>query len=163
MLFIFDLDQTLVDSNKASGLRKNRQWSKVYSMIPELMPFCGVNDFLSTLNRRGAEIAIVTSSPRPYCERIISYWGWTINITVCYHDTRKHKPDPEPILLALQKSRCSAEKTFAVGDTPGDIIAANRAGVLSVAALWRSDQWDELLAANPGVVCQTVSDLCFLI
>jgi len=75
VLFIFDLDQTLVDSNKASGLRKNRQWSKVYSMIPELMPFCGVNDFLSTLNRRGAEIAIVTSSPRPYCERIISYWG----------------------------------------------------------------------------------------
>ncbi len=50
-----------------------------------------------------------------------------------------------------------------MGDTPGDIIAANRAGVLSVAALWGSDQWDELLAANPGVVCQTVSDLCFLI
>jgi len=120
VLFIFDLDQTLVDSNKASGLRKNRQWSKVYSMIPELMPFCGVNDFLSTLNRRGAEIAIVTLLALGHiASRIISYWG----LDYKYHCmlpryTENTSLSPEPILLALQKSRCSAEKTFAVGDTP---------------------------------------------
>ena len=84
---IFDLDQTIIDSSIAYEERKNRNWQNVYSLIPKMTPYHGVIKLIHTLLAYGIKVAIVTSSPRPYCEKILDYFGITGVITVCYRDT----------------------------------------------------------------------------
>jgi len=51
-------------------------------------------------------------------------------------DTDKHKPDPEPVYIALRKLNAKAEESIMIGDTKFDILSAKRAGVKSVLVDW---------------------------
>lgn len=52
-------------------------------------------------------------------------------------DTNVHKPNPEPILLCLEKLGIAKDEAIMVGDSPFDIKCANNAGVKSVLVDWR--------------------------
>lgn len=97
MSVIFDLDQTLIDSSCALELRRQRRWSEVYNLIPEFKVYDGLNNLIKKLLKNKIPVCIVTSSPSSYCNRVIKYFGWEGILTVCYHDTKNHKPHPDPI------------------------------------------------------------------
>lgn len=156
---LFDLDQTLIDSRRAEPLRTARRWAEVYRLIPELQPYDGISDLLAELHARQMPICIVTSSPRPYCTRVIANWGWPIDATVCYHDTSRRKPHPDPILAALARLGIDAAGAVAVGDDPRDVAAARTAGVYSIGVLWGAANPQALLRSQPDRVCETVDDL----
>lgn len=159
MAVLFDLDQTLVDSSPVEPLRRDRRWGDVYALIPQVRPYPGISELLAELRSRRIPVCVVTSTPRPYCTRVIRHLGWNIDVSVCYHDTTKHKPDPDPMLLALSKLGVVASEAVAVGDEPRDIVAARAAGISSVAALWGSLDRAQLIASQPDEVCETVHDL----
>jgi HAD superfamily hydrolase (TIGR01509 family) len=48
---------------------------------------------------------------------------------VTYENTTKHKPDPEPLLLAVKKLNVKPEETVYIGDAESDMKAAKRAGM----------------------------------
>ncbi len=48
---------------------------------------------------------------------------------VCYDDTVKHKPDPEPLLLAAEKLQIKPDEAVYIGDMESDIKAAKSAGM----------------------------------
>lgn len=156
---LIDLDQTLIDSQIAAQLRKNRQWCTVYEMIPQLSPYPGITELLRELKELNVPICIVTSSPRPYCERIIKYWGWQIDATVCYHDTSRHKPEPEPIQKGLVNLGLQANHAVAIGDAVYDILAAKAAEVFSIGILWGCLEKSLLEASQPDMICATVQEL----
>ncbi len=158
-MIIFDLDQTLIDSSTAEPLRKKRKWSQVYSLIPSLKPYPGVNALISELQAQGASMAIVTSSPRTYCAKITDQWRWPISNIVAYHDTDKHKPDPEPILKAMQYGGGTKDDTYHIGDMAADTLAANAAGVASLGALWGSLDPVGLRQSAPDFLFSTVAEL----
>ena len=157
-MIIFDLDQTLIDSYSIKHLRDSRQWKLVYSKIPTIYPFEGIDYLLSTLKGR-VPLGIVTSSPRTYCSRIIEHNGWEIEIVVCYHDTKKHKPHPDPILKAIEHLDSQKERVLSVGDESKDIIASNKAGVVSIAVMWGAIDRMSLLRAKPDHYFETVKEL----
>jgi HAD superfamily hydrolase (TIGR01509 family) len=163
MGLIIDLDLTLIDSQQAEPLRKKRQWQNVYSIVPQLRPYEGITELLLELNQLGVPICIVTSSPEPYCNRIIAHWKWVGIKTVCFYDTKRRKPYPDPILLALKRINVRAEDAILVGDDPKDIIASKTAGVYAVGALWGTLNRQTLIEAQPDTLCETVSDLRALI
>lgn len=163
MGIIFDLDQTLVDSTIAKNLRTERNWNEVYKAITQFNLYSGVLDVLQDLNARHIPTAIVTSSPRPYCIRVIDQFSLPINYTVCFHDTKKHKPDPDPILLAVKKMNNTSFPILSFGDEQKDIIASNNANVISVACTWDADDIPKLLSASPKHICNTVLDMQHLI
>jgi HAD superfamily hydrolase (TIGR01549 family) len=136
MAVLFDLDQTLINSISLHALRMAGKWAEVFKMIPNMKPYEGISELLVELNKRGIPVCIITSSLRSYCERVINHWGWKIDASVCYHDTTYHKPHCEPIIEGLSMLGVTADKTIAVGDDARDIIAAKRAGVFTVGALW---------------------------
>lgn len=157
---IFDLDQTIIDSSIAEEERKNGNWAKVYSLIPLMKPYYGVVSLIHALLERGIQVAIVTSSPRTYCEKVLRFLGITGVITVCYHDTKRHKPDPEPILEAIRRMKNQeGKKIIAIGDEEKDIIAANKARVLSVLVYWGN--YDSYLynEVRPDVFCRDEESL----
>lgn len=82
------------------------------------------------------------------------------DVVVGYEDTEKHKPDPEPVLLAVEKLGGSVEDAVYVGDSPFDIGAAKAAGVFAVAVGWGGIHPDErLLEEEPDVFVHTPEEL----
>lgn len=159
MAILLDLDQTLIDSQIAESQRRARDWQSVYKLIPRLLPYPEIMELLSDLNIAGIPICIVTSSPKPYCDRVIAQWNWSINATVCYHDTQKRKPHPDPILLGLEKLSVGVSDAIAIGDAAKDTQAARSAGVFSIGAGWGALERNQLLQSNPDLLCETVGDL----
>lgn len=157
---IFDLDQTIIDSSIAYEERKNGNWQKVYTLIPKMKPYDGVVKLIHKLLEYGIKVAVVTSSPRSYCERVLDFWGITGVITVCYHDTANHKPDPEPILEAISRmGNQEGKPIIAIGDEEKDIIAANRAGVISVLAYWGNYYSYLYNEVTPSIFCRDEESL----
>lgn len=87
----------------------------------------------STLNTiaKNYSLAIVTSRIRdnvyeaPKLADLKRYFP----VVVAYEDTEKHKPDPEPLLLAAKKLNLKPEEAAYIGDTESDARAAHAAGM----------------------------------
>lgn len=163
MCIIFDLDQTLIDSSIAEALRTQRNWSAVKKLIPEFTIYDGIRDVLQFIEDNNIRMCIVTSSISNYCNSVLSHWGINSEFQVCYHDTNSRKPDPEPILTAIQRFGCENTQILSVGDRNIDIIASNSANVSSVACLWGSQNDEALLAANPTYTAETPDELIEII
>ena len=157
---IFDLDQTLVDSRHIEHLRRSRQWSVVYRKIPTLSAYDGIDEILSITRSKGIKLAIVSSAPSSYVRRVVRHFGWSFDTMVCYHDTAQHKPHPAPLIEAANRLKIGTNDTkncWAVGDEPKDIIAAKKAGMYTVAALWGSLEKESLKRTRPDAIFDTVT------
>lgn len=155
MGIIFDLDQTLIDSSIAENLRKQRQWDKVYSLIPNFKLYDGMEQLLQLFHKNNITISFVTSSPKVYCLKVLSYFDIKFHSVVGYHDTLLKKPHPDPIKLAVKQMSCSSSSVYSFGDRVIDIEASNQAGVISVACLWGSNESFLLKKANPKLIFNT--------
>jgi HAD superfamily hydrolase (TIGR01509 family) len=164
---ILDLDQTIVDSMCAANLRDSRRidWQEVYKLIPKFTVYDGIARLIADLRDRGVGICIVTSSPRPYCERVLRHSEIEVAHTVCYHDVPRgqSKPHPAPIVLGLQRLGITPLEGIAVGDHPKDIIAAKAAGTMAVGATWGCADRQSIIDAQPDAICDSVDELRLLI
>lgn len=159
MNLIFDLDLTLIDSKIAEANRSKRLWQTVYGQIPSFTAYQGMDEVLLYLKENKIPYSIVTSSPATYCKNVCGHWGFNQDHIVAYHDTKKKKPAPEPILLALSKMKATPENTLSFGDRDIDIVASNAAGVKSVACLWGTEDSKSLLAAKPTYVISSPAEI----
>ena len=76
-------------------------------------------------------IGVVTGRPRSDAEEFIERSGLDSYIsTLVTRDDAPLKPDPKPILVALE--RLGVDRAWMIGDTVDDMIAARRAGVLPI-------------------------------
>jgi pyrophosphatase PpaX len=71
----------------------------------------------------------------------------------------RHKPDPEPVLLALDRLAYAPSDAVFVGDSVHDIHAGNAAGVTTIAALWGPFSREDLRASRPGYFLERMADL----
>lgn len=149
MFLIFDLDMTLVNSSIADQLRQQRVWQQVYHLIPQFTLFDGITELMATLERHDIQYGIVTASPRTYCEKVVEHFNFKPKFCVCYHDTQRHKPHPDPIRYAVGQLPHSDEYILSLGDRDIDIHASNQAGVMSVACLWGAKEKQALKRASP--------------
>lgn len=148
--YIFDLDNTIMETDNALQYRESRNWDEAYKVIPEMKPYYYIIHSIKQLIKQNIDVAIVTSSPAEYCKRILRFIGISLNdvVCVCYHDTRKYKPDPDPFLVAEKLMKHNNINIFCVGDQENDIIAsdnANRADpahtFIPLFAYWQSKSW----------------------
>lgn len=146
---IFDLDMTLVDSSVAESARKQRNWQLVYSLIPNFTLYDGLEEVFSFIRQNGIKVAIVSTAPRSYLERVCQHFDIPADAILGYHDCGKIKPAPDGMLRALEAIGSSANNTVSFGDRAIDIQASNSAGIKSVACLWGSKERYALAAVNP--------------
>ena len=126
---LFDLDMTLVDSSRLDGDRAAGFWQRALSRIDELRYFPATvgpppHAIPGLLKDAGKSIAVVTSSPRDYAQAVLDRLGIRPDVLVAYHDTEAHKPDPEPLQLAMQQLGVAPSDCIYVGDDPIDAEAA---------------------------------------
>jgi len=82
------------------------------------------------------------------------------DVVVGFEDTERHKPDPDPILLAVERLAGTPAESAYVGDSPFDIGAAKAADVYAVAVGWGGIHPDDrLLAEEPDAFVRTPEEL----
>lgn len=145
---IFDLDLTLVDTTVLETLRHERKWQEVYRRIPETLMYAGMSVVLETIRKHKVNCAIVSTSPRPYVEKIVAHYNLPVHHIVSYHDAKPIKPHPAQMLKALDLMGVSAKNAISFGDRVIDIQASNASGVESVACFWGTKEKSELLRSG---------------
>ena len=82
------------------------------------------------------------------------------DVVVGFEDTERHKPDPDPVLLAVDRLAGTPGQAAYVGDSPFDIGAAKAASVYAVAVGWGGIHPDDrLLAEEPDAFVRTPEEL----
>jgi pyrophosphatase PpaX len=121
----------------------------------------GVADAVTILAEQGYRLGVVTSKSDALAHRALAHVGLDARIeTVVGADSStRHKPDPEPVRLALDRMGVKPEAAAFVGDSPFDVEAGNAAGVVTVAALWGAFARPALEAARPGHMLARAADL----
>ncbi len=127
--------------------------------------FDGVRNTLETLHDLGHPTAVVTSKANEGAHRAIELLGLApfLDELVGLDSCERHKPDPQPVLLALDLLGYPAAEAIFLGDSPHDIRAGNSAGVTTVAALWGPFQRVALEAAAPDHLLGHIRDLPALV
>lgn len=123
--------------------------------------FPGVDAALQELQRRGYQMAIVTSKSRPVVRKGLALFDLTSYFAhlVCSEDTLGHKPGPEPVIRALQLLGAESHQAAMIGDSPYDLLAAKAAGVAAVGVLWSSFSRQSLLACKPDYLLTSPHEL----
>nr|DAI94758.1 MAG TPA: putative phosphatase [Caudoviricetes sp.] len=145
---IFDLDLTLVDTTCLEEFRHNRNWSEAYRHIPNTTMYPGISEVLDVIRKHSIKLAIVSTSPRPYVERIVEFYNITAHSIVSYHDAKPIKPHPAQMLKALELMGVDAANTTSFGDRAIDIQASNAANIESVACFWGTKEKTDLLRSG---------------
>jgi pyrophosphatase PpaX len=129
----------------------------------ELQPCAGILDALEQLSGEGRRLAVVTAKRRTTLAlafEVLPELRRFFDVTVGAEDTTRHKPNPEPLLLALERLDANADDAVYVGDSPFDIQAAKAAQLGSVAVTWgRIHSRARLEREEPDTVVDTVEEL----
>lgn len=121
----------------------------------------GVDALLADLAAAGVKLGVATSKRRVSAENTLNFAGLRdqLAVTVAMEDTDFHKPDPHPLLLALNRIGASANEAVYVGDAVVDVLAARAAGMDVIAVTWGAGERVDLVAAGPTAVVDSVAEL----
>jgi HAD superfamily hydrolase (TIGR01509 family) len=110
---------------------------------------------------RQAKLAVVTSRTSAGTGLILQSFGLAncFSAIVGIEDVERTKPDPEPVLLALQELGCPPGEAIFVGDTVHDMRAAERAGTKRIGVTTGPHSKVELFAAGAEQVIDSLHDL----
>ncbi len=98
----------------------------------------GIPEALAALDDAGCVMGIVTSKIGFMARRTLEHVGLEhyMRVLIASDSLDLHKPDPAPVLLAMERLGADPPDTIFVGDSPYDIAAGRDAGVRAVGVAW---------------------------
>ena len=107
--------------------------------LHDTLEYCGNMDaVLALLKERGHRLGIVTAKRRLTVELAFAKLPLQhlFETVVGGDETAHHKPDPAPLLLALERLGAEPVDAAYVGDSPFDMQAAKAAGMHAIGVSW---------------------------
>jgi pyrophosphatase PpaX len=123
--------------------------------------FEGVIETVETLKSKGYKLAIVTTKREDVAlkgMRLMKLDSF-FDVVVAYDHVKKVKPDPEPIMLALEQLNAKPEEAMMVGDNFHDILAGKNAGTKTVGVAWSIKGREYIAKYEPDYILETMPDL----
>ena len=123
--------------------------------------FPGADALLRGLHRRGVRQAIVSSKRGDTIQIILDRLGLLqeLDLVIGSADVRRHKPDPEGLLLAMERLGVSPGDTLFCGDTVLDAGAAQNAGCHFAAVLNGTTPAAAFAPFSPDHIAPDLDDL----
>ena len=120
---------------------------------------------LEALHARGHPLGVVTSKMNDLMNRGLEHVGIARLMTtaVGFDSCTRHKPDPEPVLVALEQLGYAPHEAAFVGDSPHDMKSGKAAGVVTIAALWGPFTRKQLAPTEPDYWLDSITDLPALV
>ncbi len=129
-------------------------------LLPERRPLPGAVELIRFLRQNMIPFGIATSGQRPEINLSLEAIGvGTDTVVVERHDVARAKPSPDLFLACQQRLGIQAHDCYVVGDAVWDILAARRAGMLSVGLLSGGYGEDELSEAGAYRVYRDAAEL----
>jgi len=130
--------------------------------LHETLECCaGMDGVLAQLKGEGRRLGIVTAKRRltvdlAFARLPIEHF---FDVVVGGDETERHKPDPAPLLLALERLGVDAADAAYVGDSPFDMQAARAAGLYAVGVSWGRIHAREALVADADLIVDSAEEL----
>jgi len=128
-------------------------WTRTYTeQRSPLLP--GAREALERLAGHGLRLGLVTSGDPSRVRRELEthelrpLFG---DAVVCGGETERRKPDPQPLLVGLERLGLRPDEAAYVGDSPEDVLMAKTAGVLSVGIPGGFPNRSSLAASQPDI------------
>jgi len=130
-------------------------------LISEIKFTPGAKEFLSYIKDKGFKVGLVTSSFRNFTENLLDNLGLKgfFDVVITADDTKKHKPDPEPYLLALNKLGLLPDECIAIEDSIYGIISAKTAGINVIAVLTGANTRKEIKGLGVYKIFKNLKDV----
>ena len=122
----------------------------------------GMYELLEECKTEGARIGVVTGKSRVSAKISLRELGigQFIDVLVAGDDFVQPKPHPEGVISALkQLGHRDGDHGAMVGDSAADIYAGRESGLSTIGVTWGVPEHDDLRAAHPDVLCDTVEQL----
>ena len=129
-------------------------------LLPERRPLPGACEVLRELRELEVVHGIATSGRRPEIDASLEALGVGAETVVVERgDVLRAKPEPDLFLACADRLGVEARECFVVGDATWDLLAARRAGMLSVGLLSGGYGEDELTRAGAFRVYRDADEL----
>jgi HAD superfamily hydrolase (TIGR01509 family) len=129
-------------------------------LLPDRRPLPGAIELLAFLREQSVPHGIATSGRRPEIDASLEALGVPDNMVVIERgDVLRAKPEPDLFLACQERLGVAIADCYVVGDAVWDLLAARRAGMLSVGLLTGGYGEDELLGAGAFRVYRGADEL----
>jgi HAD superfamily hydrolase (TIGR01549 family) len=153
-----EIGRNLTDDE--AGALQSRHGEIFREILPERRPLPGAVELLSALRRTGVVHGIATSGRRPEIDQSLAALGVPPDMVVIERgDVLRAKPEPDLFLACQERLGVGIDECYVVGDAVWDLLAARRAGMLSVGVLTGGYGADELRAAGAFRVYRDAAEL----
>jgi pyrophosphatase PpaX len=147
----------------------NASWAKVVQIVNKdviNVPFYdGVMEMLENLKKDGIKMALLTQSDRGTIMPVIEKRNLNkyFEIILTKDDVANKKPDPEIVLMAMEKMGAKNNETLIVGDSYHDIQCGKNAGIKTCAYYPPENEKfytiEEIKKENPDYLIRNFSEL----
>jgi HAD superfamily hydrolase (TIGR01509 family) len=115
---------------------QHRHGELYQTLLPNPRPLPGAVAVLRRLREIGVPVGIATSGRRPEIDRSLAILEVPDDMVVIERgDVARAKPEPDLFLACQERLGVDVRDCFVVGDAVWDLLAARRAGMLSVGLL----------------------------
>ena len=138
-----------------------RRHGELYrEILPDRRPLPGAVDLLQELRDEGIPYGIATSGRRPEIDASLEALAVGPDTVIVERgDVTRAKPEPDLFLTCAERLETSPTDCYVVGDAVWDLLAARRAGMLSVGLLSGGYGEDELTRAGAFRVYRDAAEL----
>lgn len=129
-------------------------------MLPERRPLPGATNLLKFLRENGIIHGIATSGRRPDIDKSLESLGVPAETVVIERgNVQRAKPEPDLFLACQERLGVRTDECYVIGDAVWDLLAARRAGMLSVGLLSGGYGEDELFRAGAFRIYRDAAEL----
>ncbi len=129
-------------------------------MLPQRRPLPGASELLKFLRENGVIHGIATSGRRPDIDKSLESLGVPAETVVIERgNVQRAKPEPDLFLACQQRLGVRVDECYVIGDAVWDLLAARRAGMLSVGLLSGGYGEDELFRAGAFRIYRDAAEL----
>ena len=129
-------------------------------LLPDRRPLPGAVELLAELRAAGVVHGIATSGRRPEIDASIEALQVPAEtVVIARGDVERAKPEPDLFLACAERLGVQPSDCYVVGDAVWDLLAARRAGMLSVGLLSGGYGEDELTRAGAFRVYRDADEL----
>ncbi len=163
----------LLVSRALPGGEENPDFEAVFAAFSEYYdvhcvdktgPYEGIMELLAQLHAKGVPMAIVTNKYQAAAEELRArFFGDYIPLIEGDRPGRERKPDPAPVMAALEALGAKAEDAVYIGDTEVDMQTAINSGLDFIAVAWGYRTLEQLKALGIEKIALRPMDVLNLI